>query len=77
MKTTPTAEEIAEDCRSAARVEERARIAAILTCPAAEGRERRARHLAFATDLCAPAAIEILAVAPLDAPLGNFPAGVH
>ena len=45
-------------------VNERERIAAILTAPEAEGREQLARHLALSTDLTPEGARAILAASP-------------
>ena len=47
---------------------ERARIAAILSCPEVNGRDQLARQLAFNSDVAAEDAVKILSSAPKDDP---------
>ncbi|KZY31717.1 hypothetical protein A3731_23145 [Roseovarius sp. HI0049] len=61
MTTTPTTKETAFQQGAA---DERARIGAILTCEAAEGREAQARSLALETDLSPEAAAKVLEASP-------------
>ncbi len=59
----------------AGKMEERARIQAILTCKAAEHREKLAQHLAFATNMKVELAKQTLASAPTSSPQTNDAAG--
>ena len=64
MITGTDAQTRADEAYAAGCADERARIAAILTSPAAKGRTTLANHLAFSSDIDLEAALEVLGMTP-------------